>query len=310
MKTIVINNIRTSVILLSLDFLLAGMLFQACNETESGSEPVISYIRLTDPAKSDSLLTGAYMGNLIAIIGENLGGTREVWFNDQKAVVYSTYVTNTSVLVAVPSTVPEEINNIMRLVFADGSELLYDFTVNIPAPEITSVKCEYVPDGGTLVLYGDYFFNAEVIFPGDREAKIVKATKTQLDVEVPAGAAQGPVVVKTKFGKVTSKFVFRDSRGMILDFDTKLGAGWRPGNRQSVDPEGVSGNYVSLTGSLTNDWVWMDDYLEMDFWGQASGNPEGPLFTGDPADLLFKFEANVVNRLVRWLDATHFQSLE
>ena len=62
-------------------------------------------------------------------------------------------------------TVPEEVTNNIRLVFEDGSELLYDFSVNIPAPVISSVKCEYVPDGDTLVLYGDYFFNAAGIFP-------------------------------------------------------------------------------------------------------------------------------------------------
>jgi hypothetical protein len=295
MKNIVIKHKGTSVILFSWIILLAGILFQACEENDSEGTPSISYIRLTDPAKSDSLLTGAYMGNTVAIIGENLGSVKQVWFNDQRALLYSTFITGTTVITQVPTTVPEEVNDKLKMVFADGTELLYDFKVNIPAPVISSVKCEYVPDGDTLVLYGDYFFNAEVFFAGDQEAIIFKATKTQLDIEVPAGAAQGPIVVKTKFGKVTSGFIFRDSRGVILDFDTKLGAGWRPGNRQSTDPDGISDNYLVLTGSLAGNWDWKDDYLEMDFWGQASGNPEGPLFTGDPADMLFKFEVNVVN---------------
>ncbi|MBN1415974.1 MAG: hypothetical protein JW973_12795 [Bacteroidales bacterium] len=295
MKNRVIKHQWTSALLLSWIILLAGILFQACEENDSEGTPSISYIRLTDPAKSDSMLTGAYMGNVIAIIGENLGSVKQVWFNDQRAVIYSTFITGTTVITQVPTTVPEEVNDKLKMVFADGSELLYDFKVNIPAPVISSVKCEYVPDGDTLVLYGDYFFNPEVFFDGDQKANIFKVTKTQLDIEVPAGAEQGPVVVKTKFGKVTSSFIFRDSRGVILDFDTKLGAGWRPGNRQSTDPDGVSDNYLILTGSLASDWDWKDDYLEMDFWGQASGNPEGPLFTGDPNDMLFKFEANVVN---------------
>ena len=296
MKNIrLIKHPRTSVILLSLLLFFTGSFFQACDKDDSGGTPSISYVRLTDPAKSDSLLTGAYMGDMIAIVGENLGNTEEVWFNDQQALVYSTFITDNTIIVSVPSSVPEEVTDKLRLVFRDGSELLYNFRINIPAPVISSVKCEYVPDGDTLVLYGDYFFNAQVFFPGDQEASIFNETKTRLDVEVPAGAEQGPIVVKTKFGKVTSGFVFRDSRGIILDFDTKLGAGWRPGNRQSAEPDGISGEYLVLTGSLANDWDWKDDYLEMDFWGQASGNPEGPLFTGDPNDMLFKFEAYVVN---------------
>jgi len=290
-----IKHKRTSAMLLSLLFLISGSFFQSCDKDDSGGTPSIRYIRLTDPAKSDSLLTGAYMGDMVAIVGENLERTEQIWFNDQRAIVYSTFITSNTIIVAVPSEVPEEVTNNIRLVFEDGSELLYDFSVNIPAPYISSVKCEYVPDGDTLVLYGDYFFNPQVFFPGDQEANVFSTTKTQLNVEVPAGAAQGAIVVKTKFGKVTSNFIFRDSRGIILDFDSKLGAGWRPGNTQGTDPAGVSDNYLLLTGSLASDWDWKDDYLEMDFWGEASGNPEGPLFTGDPNEMLFKFEANVVN---------------
>ncbi len=290
-----IQQLRISEILLSLLLLLTGPFFQACDDDDDEGAPAISYVRLTDPAKSDSLLTGAYMGDIIAIVGENLGSVKQVWFNDQRALIYSTFITSTAIITQVPSTIPEEVTDKIRLVFEDGSELLYDFRINIPAPVIASVKCEYVPDGDTLVLYGDYFFNAQVFFPGDQEANIFNETKTRLDVEVPAGAGQGSIVVKTKFGKVTSGFIFRDNRGVILDFDTKLGAGWRPGNRQGTEPDGVSGDYLILTGSLAADWDWKDDHLEMDFWGQASGNPEGPLFEGDPNEMLFKFEANVVN---------------
>ncbi len=267
----------------------------SCEDKSDEGTPVVKFIRVTDPAKSDSLLVGAYMGDMIAIMGENLGGIKEIWFNDQRASLMSTFVTDQSIIVRVPNTVPSEVTNKIRMVFSDGYELLYDFTINVPPPQLNSIKCEYVPDGDTAVLYGDYFFNPKVIFPGDLEAKILNVTKTQIEVEVPQGATPGPIVVKTVFGKVTSSFVFRDPRGILLDFDTKLGAGWRPGNRRSTEPDGVSGNYLALTGKLKADWDWVDDYLEMDYWGQAAGNPEGPLFTGDPANLLFKFEVNVVN---------------
>jgi hypothetical protein len=294
LKTCNMKKIIHYTLLLLIPVFLTGVILTSCNE-EDGGTPVIHYVRVTDPGKSDSLLTGAYMGNLIAVIGEYLGNVRELWFNDQQANLVPTYITDKTILVTVPSSVPEEITNKMRLVFGDGSELLYDFSVNIPAPLISSIKCEYVPDGGTVVLTGDYFFNPKIIFPGDLEGKVLTVTKTQLEVEVPEGSGTGPLVVKTNFGKTTSAFFFRDSRGVILDFDTKMGAGWRPGNTQSTNPDGVSGNYVALTGSLAASWDWVDNYLEMDFWGQASGNPEGPLFTGLPSEMTMKFEVNVVN---------------
>ncbi|MBN2762629.1 MAG: hypothetical protein JXR41_06030 [Bacteroidales bacterium] len=288
------KTISHHILLLLITVLFAGALITSCDDEDDGT-PVIHYVRVTNPEKSDSLLTGAYMGNLIAIVGENLGDVQELWFNDQQANLIPTYITDNAILVTVPSSVPDEITNTMLLIFSDGRELLYDFSVNIPAPVLSTISCEYVPDGGSVILTGDYFFNPTVIFPGDVEAKILEVTKTQLEVEVPAGTGSGPIVVKTKFGKTTSSFFFRDSRGVILDFDTKMGAGWRPGNVQSTNPDGASGNYVALTGELKADWDWVDNYLEMDFWGQASGNPEGPLFKGNPADMVFKFEVNVVN---------------
>lgn len=274
---------------------IIGISMVSCEDKSDEGTPEVKFIRVTDPAKSDSLLVGAYMGDMIVIVGENLSGIKEIWFNDQRASLMSTFITDQTIIVRVPNTVPSEVTNKIRMVFSDGSELLYDFTINVPPPQLTSIKCEYVPDGDTAVLYGDYFFNPEVIFPGDLKAKILNVTKTQIEVEVPQGATPGPIIVKTVFGKVTSSFVFRDPRGILLDFDTKLGAGWRPGNRRSTDPDGVSGNYLALTGKLKANWDWVDDYLEMDYWGQAAGNPEGPLFTGDPANLVFKFEVNVVN---------------
>ena len=46
------------------------------------------------------------MGSLVAIVGENLQNTRELWFNDQKANLSPTYITSKTILVNVPSTVP------------------------------------------------------------------------------------------------------------------------------------------------------------------------------------------------------------
>src|SRR6188508_141794 len=106
---------------------VAGI-FIACdkNNDDSGT-PSVNYVRITRPESSDSLLIGAGQGLLIAIVGNNLKNTSEIWFNDQQAVLTPTYITNTSILVSVPSQIPKKITNKMRLVFSDGKELLYDF---------------------------------------------------------------------------------------------------------------------------------------------------------------------------------------
>lgn len=275
-----------------------GVIFSSCEKEDDNNvdigNPKVLYIRTTDPAKADSLLVGAFMGNLIAIIGEDLGYTVELWFNDQRAQLNPTYVTDKTIIVNVPSSVPTEINDKIRFVFKNGEEMLYDFKVNVPAPEIASIQCEYVPDGGTAVLYGDFFFEPiKVTFPGGLEGEVVAVEKLKLEVIVPDGAGSGKLTVSTNFGRVESDFLFRDNRGVFWNFDDLTGGGWRPGANVS-DVNGVSGNYAILSGLLEATWQWKDDNLEIDLWGQAAGRPPGPLFTGNPDDMILKFEANVV----------------
>src|SRR5690606_38057007 len=120
--------------------------------------PRVLYIRSTNPDAADSLLVGAFMGSLIAIVGEDLGHTVELWFNDQQASLSPAYVTDKTIIVSVPSSVPGEVTNQMRFVFSNGEEMSYEFFVNVPAPVLNSIKSEYVEDGDIAVLHGDFFF--------------------------------------------------------------------------------------------------------------------------------------------------------
>lgn len=278
--------------------LMIGVLACEKDEGTSGNgAPAVFYIRSTDPAKSDSLLVGSFMGSLIAIVGENLGNTRELWFNDQKATLNPTYITNTSIIVNVPSTVPTEVTDKMRFVFADGSELLYDFSVNVPAPQIDRIKCEYVPDGDIVELTGDFFFEPiKVTFPGDLQGEIVSIEKTKLQVRVPTGAGSGPMSVKTNFGTAKSKFYFRDNRNIILDYDGKNHETWTA-PIGSTDPAGCSGGYAYFKSASDGAWQWANE-LTMQYWAPR-GRGNVPVATGSVNDLVLKFEVNVP---VEWKD--------
>jgi hypothetical protein len=271
----------------------------SCKKEDTKGTPVIDYIRVTNPDQADSLLVQASMGSLVVIIGENLGDVIEVWFNDLQADITPPYITDNSILVNVPSVPPGEINNRITLVTNNGTTYQYDFRVVIPPPVITSAVCEYVPDGGTFILNGNFLFDPHVIFPGGLEGEVISSTQTQVQVKVPAGATSGPVIVNTLFGTATSRFHFRDQRGLFWDFDTRLGGGWRPGRTRSTNPAGVSGNYVYLTGRLAdyaaNNWAYVDDFLEIDLWGQSGGRPNAPLWDGGIAGKTLKFEAYTVN---------------
>ncbi|MBK7872757.1 MAG: hypothetical protein IPJ74_19815 [Saprospiraceae bacterium] len=278
--------------------LMFGILTTSCEKEETVANngvPVVNYIRSTDPAKSDSLIVGAFMGSLIAIVGENLGDTRELWFNDQKATLNPSYITNKTILVNVPSTVPTVVTNKMRFVFRDGSELLHDFSVNVPGPLLSSIKSEYVPDGGTAILNGDFFFEPiKVIFPGDIEAEVVSLEKTKLEVIVPSGAGIGNITVQTNFGKSNSGFVFRDDRNILLDFDTKIHETWTARIANMADnpsPTPVAGNYAYFQNDNFGAWQWVNE-MTMQYWAPR-GRGKIPVATGNINDLVFKFEANV-----------------
>ena len=281
--------------------LMASTVFSCKKEEDSSRDcagtPSVRYIRSTEPAKSDSLLVGSFMGSLIAIVGDHLCNAQEMWFNDQKAVLNPTFVTENSILVNVPSTVPTAVNNKIRIVFADGAELLHDFSVNVPAPKIDKVQCEYVPDGGTLVLDGDFFFEPiKVFFEGDKQAELVSITKTHLEVRVPTGAEPGAISIQTNFGKIKSRFVFRDNRNVLLDYDGKNHESWTApiGN---ANPEGCSGSYAYFKSAADGAWQWANE-LTMQYWAPR-GRGNVPIAAGLVSDLALKFEVNVP---IEWRD--------
>jgi hypothetical protein len=194
--------------------------------SEKDGPVVVNYIRLTDPTKSDSLLTSAFMGSLISIIGDNFGDLKQLYFNDQKAILQPNFITDKVIIVNVPTTVPIEVTDKIRMVFSDGSEYFHDFKVNVPAPVLAGIKSEYAPDGSTIELTGDFFFDPKVTFPGEIVGEIVSSDKNKIIVTVPSGVEPGFIVVSTKFGKATSKFIFRDDRNTILNFDDKPHVNW------------------------------------------------------------------------------------
>src|SRR5690606_13884341 len=112
-------------------------------------------------------------GTLIAIVGENLQGAQEIWFNDQKAVLTPTYITSGSILVSVPSMIPNELTNTFTIVFSNGRRLVHDFQLQISKPVVASMLSEYVPTGELATIRGNYFYEPlSITFAGGVEGEI------------------------------------------------------------------------------------------------------------------------------------------
>ena len=273
--------------------LVSGLVSSCTKDDNEGGEPSISYIRITRPESSDSLLIGAGQGQLIAIVGENLKNAVEIWFNDQSSRLTPTYITNTSILVSVPSQIPIEVSNQLRLVFKNGRELIHQFEVQISEPVVNSMVCEYVKEGEVATIRGDFFYEPlTVTFEGGQTGELVAVTDQEIQVRIPAGVQPGPVVVSTNFGETQSNFWFRDNRNMLITNDPW--SGWWGENMvvSGSNPLAINGNFTRITSQIGS-WGWTE-------W---MGGKEDALATShnlpddavlNPAKYNMKFEINTL----------------
>jgi hypothetical protein len=269
------SNYKYSLFLLMT--LLAGFMLSNCSDDEG--VPTIGYVRVTNPEASDSLLVSAGQGQMIAIIGSNLQSTKEVWFNDQKADLVLTFVTDNSILVRVPSAIPNEVTNQVKLVFAKGNSLVYDFSVDIGKPTIDHVRSEYVNEGDSLFIYGQYFYEPLTVqFTGGAQGEVlsVNSDNSLLAVKMPAGVQPGPITISNAFGQKVSNFWMQDNRNIILSFDNMSGPDgqaasggslWHPAsgdfNKATSSASGIpsiNGNYLynPFGGSGYGAWAWAE----------------------------------------------------
>jgi hypothetical protein len=290
------KTINKTLAVLFIAFAMIGI-YSSCNKEDNGGEPSIKYVRVTNPESSDSLLVGAGQGKLIAIVGENLGGAKEIWFNDQQASLTPTYISNTSILVSVPNPIPKTISNILKIIFSNGKVLEHRFEVQISKPAVSSMVSEHVNTGDVAVIRGNFFYAPlTVTFEGGVTGELVAIKDNEVQVRVPAGAQPGQITVKTNFGETKSNFWFRDNRNMFIDSDPY--EGWwnqsyvvtAPGQN---DPPKINGNYIRFKKQI-GEWSWNELA-----GGIASAMPVHSKNIPDaailkPADYNLKFEVNTI----------------
>ena len=269
---------------------MMGCFMTACEDQPDKYEiadgvPTLKYVRSPLPEEADSLLVGAYLGNTVCLVGDNLRSIYELYFNDQKATLNTSYMTDHTVLVDIPKNIPEEVTNKIYMVTKSGAKVDFDFNVMVPAPVVSSMSCEYASAGSEAVLYGDYFVDdpnvpLTISMPGDitvEGEQITSITKTAVKFIVPEGAVQGNIRVKSIYGTGQSVFQYKDTRNILFDWDGKyegaLAAGnsWNGDNEKkgqilpSVPP--VDGKYMVMGPATLSGGQWQTpgEYLMM-YW--------------------------------------------
>lgn len=286
MKTRFTNIIAAALVVIT------GAFASSCQKeaAESDAVPVVRFVRSVEPATLDMLYTEVPMGATVAIIGDNLAGVCKVMFNDKACLLNPNYVTNTSIIVDVPNSMPGEITNKLYVETKAGKSCDYPIAVTIPAPQITSISSNYAPVGADFTLEGKYFFLmddglVDVVFPGGVEAEVTSATETKVVCKVPDGAfLEGAISLTSKYGTGRSTDIWRTSEGIFDNFATSANLTWDCGGVGNEN--GCDGQYLYLTGSLAS-WAWPANSLQL-FWLNPTG---APLVTeGNFTDYALQFE--------------------
>lgn len=277
----------------------AAMLTTACNDQPdkfemTGGVPTIYYVRLTTPESSDSLLDKAYMESTICLVGDNLRSIHRLWFNDQPAVLNTSLITDHTLIVSIPSKIPQEITNKIYMETRDGAMVDFDFTVLVPNPVITSMKNEWVAVGDEGVIYGRYFVDTdtyplEITLPGNTKLSpeaITYVDENEIRFIVPeeAEGLSGQISVSTVYGSGTSPFYFHDTRGMLFDFDGLSPLGFEGdvwhGHASIEDENSLSGKYIQFGDGATtlDDNTWSEGPFFAEYWAGSWNDPEFPAY--------------------------------
>ncbi len=236
--------------------------------------PTVHYVRY---ANSDEIIEQAFMGEIICFVGENLRSVRELWFNDQQAILNTSYMTKNTLVVAIPNRLAKETTDKAYMITKAKDTLAIDFKVMLPFPIIKSMSCEFQKPGEEVTIYGNYFTEPMTVdFVNTSVTTFKSVSMTEATFVIPEGTLPGKVKVTTLSGVAQSPFMYLDNRGLITDFDGTtdiVPQGWNINVIYSSEG-GIKGNYVQLGPSdLDAGGSWNED-MKLPFWcGNWNGDP-------------------------------------
>ena len=288
-----IKNINGALFAMAL--VAAGAGFTSCEDEPdkyevAGGTPTIDYVRPVDAASKDSLLTAASLNNTICIVGRNLRSVTKINFNDQAAVLNTSYMTDNTIIVTVPKAIPNEVSDKIYFITSKQDTVAYDFKTIVPAPTINSMSNEWAAAGEEVTIKGDYFLdydNSHLNIKVGENYTIpyedLKISQNSIKFNMPEDMPkQEPIYITTINGTTKAGFRYMDNRGMLFDFDTpwKEGGdvlgnnGWH--NRTiTSDATSLSGNYMVLgETAMGSDGAWNDGNFSFEYWPGSWQDPE------------------------------------
>lgn len=298
MKTIIrIANAMAAVLVFAAALVSCDKVDYPNRHVVTDGVPTVYSVRYAD---RDINITGAYMDEVVCLLGDNLTSVTELWFNDQQAVLNTSFITANTLIVSVPSNMPTETTNKIYLMNKERRDTVtFDFQVLPPVPRVSSMTNEWANPGERVSIYGSFFFPdeenpVEISFPGATVAQsdITFNGSTEMSFIVPEGANPGYVTVTTLSGSSRSKFVYKDSRNILFDWDGSRGGrssgyGWRAGKIHNPGDDAdwmnrpLDGSYLYFGGAELEDtgYTWAEDDFSFNYWPGAVGSANPPLYS-------------------------------
>ena len=117
-----------------------------------------------------------------------------------------------------------------------------------------------------------------VQFPGAAEVEVASSTGSSFEVTVPEGSQPGKIKVTTASGTAQSIFQYKDSRGMLFDFDGITGLdnhGWNGHSSRDDDGTGINGRFFQFgDGTAVLDGNWEEANFSFVYWPGSWNEPE------------------------------------
>lgn len=309
---------------LTIGLLLLGVSLESCEDQPdkfelSGGKPEVQYVRMPYLSQADSLITEASLQSIICLVGNNLTSIKQLYFNDQKANLNTSYMTNHTLIVQVPEGIPNEVTDKIYMINANDEVVTYDFHVIVPPPTVTTMSCEYVKAGESVTIFGNYFIDdpnvpLKVILPDGQEiTDFTDFTQSTITFVMPECDTEGEIEVQTIYGETKSTFHYLDTRGILFDFDGLTGLGNHGWHARDIlsDETSITGNFVQLGDGATpmsEDGGWADGAYSFEYWCGSWDTPQN-ITSGDGIALFnlvdFKNYANMALKFEMYIPTSN-----
>ncbi len=218
-------NIKKNILLMLLAILIISVV--SCKDDEDLPNPP-TFSKVTTIKEMGTSITNGNMGDWIAIQGANLDQVDSILFNDVTVPMKDAYYEKNVLYTQVPVKLPKTVNNKITIK-TRGGDTSFDFKVNIPNLQLTSMFNEYTLPGDTIKIYGKFITLYEVdksntvVSFGGKETPVIKATDTYITAKVPMDV-QPNVRVKAINKKYSVEAVcagyYQDKHNVITTFDS------------------------------------------------------------------------------------------